>query len=94
MDFLKLNFLFLLISATRLFGQTAPLDTAFLIDGSYITGEILNPGSENSIQIKNNEGAIIYIKNQRIEKRKGEKYKKTQKIINLIMIPQMGFRLT
>lgn len=64
----KLTLLLFLLLALDSGAQSLANDTVYLIDGSFITGEILNPGSENSIQIKNVNGAIIYVKNQRIEK--------------------------
>lgn len=68
MQFQKITLLFFILIATNTYAQSLPKDTVYLVDGTFIAGEILNPGSENSIQVKNIDGAIIYIKNQRIEK--------------------------
>jgi hypothetical protein len=68
MHHFKLLLFIIVFSPYFLKSQTVTPDTVFLIDGSFITGDILNPGSENSIQVKNEQGAIIYIKNQRIDR--------------------------
>ncbi len=68
MQFQKFTLIFFILLSIDSIAQSLPNDTVFLVDGTFITGEILNPGSENSIQVKNINGAIIYIKNQRIEK--------------------------
>lgn len=60
--------LFFTFLSFNITAQSISPDTVYLVDGTFLTGEILNPGSENSIQLKNNDGAIIYIKNQRIDK--------------------------
>ena len=68
MQFQNIILLIFIILGIDSYSQSLPNDTVYLVDGTFITGEILNPGSENSIQVKNINGAIIYIKNQRIEK--------------------------
>lgn len=60
--------LFFTFLSFNITAQSISPDTVYLVDGTFLTGEILNQGSENSIQLKNNDGAIIYIKNQRIDK--------------------------
>lgn len=68
MQFKNFALVFFVLLGFDSLAQSLPNDTVYLVDGTFITGEILNPGSENSIQVRNINGAIIYIKNQRIEK--------------------------
>lgn len=50
-----------------MFAQEAASDTLYLIDGTSLTGKVLNPSSTSTIRIKNDGGAILYVKKERIE---------------------------
>lgn len=68
---MKIYLLFLgvlLFSGTSLFGQITEQDTLFLKDGSTLVGEIINPDDPQSIRIRTQGGATLYVNTNRVEK--------------------------
>ena len=62
------SFILLLLSYGFVSAQTAEKDTVFLNDGTFMEGVVLNPGSEGSIQVQSEDGAIIFVQNSRISR--------------------------
>ena len=59
---------FILLLSGLVSAQETIKDTVYLNDGSYIEGLVLNPGSEGSIQVQTEDGAILFLQNARVLK--------------------------
>lgn len=66
--FIFLSFLQLCINAQET--DESIRDSVFLKNGNIISGVVLNPGSDNNIQIRAGGSSILYVSQSQIENKK------------------------